>query len=107
DLGVELLHKLATLVAIPALTLMIVVDVAMRYIFNSPFEWAIEVYEALLLISFFGTLPYVTRKNGHIRMELLYTHFRGLLLRFSNVLWAAAGIFSCLALTWKVATEIP
>lgn len=107
DRAIELLHQLATLVLLPLLTGVITLDVIMRYIFNAPFDWALELNEALLLMMFFGTLPFVTRRNGHIRMELFYSRFRGAMLRLSHVLWSVAGMFTSLALAYKVLNEIP
>lgn len=107
DKGVDLLHGFAALICIPALTLVVTVDVVLRYIFNSPFDWAIEFNETMLLLILFGSLPFTTKVNGHIRMELIYRHFQGNMLRLANALWAAAGLFFSVLLAVRTAQQIP
>jgi TRAP-type C4-dicarboxylate transport system permease small subunit len=107
DRGVDLLHRFGALICIPALTLVVTVDVALRYLFNSPFDWSVEFNETMLLLILFGSLPYTTKVNGHIRMELLYRHFHGGMLRLANVLWASAGLFFSALLAVRTAQQIP
>ena len=46
--------------------------VIMRYIFNRPPAWIIEICEYLLLyITFFGT-AWLLRKEGHVRVDLFF-----------------------------------
>jgi TRAP-type C4-dicarboxylate transport system permease small subunit len=107
DRGTDALHWLAAVICIPALTIVITVDVVMRYVFNAPFDWSIEFNEACLLVILFGSLPYTTKVNGHIRMELIYRTFKGGVLRAANALWAMAGLFFSILLAIRTATEIP
>jgi len=106
DRGVDALHWFSAVCCIPALTIVITIDVVMRYVFNSPFDWAIEFNEAALLLILFGSLPYTTKVNGHIRMELIYRHFTGVTLRLANALWAMAGLFFSVLLAIRTAREI-
>ncbi len=101
------LHRFSSLICIPAMTVVITVDVVMRYVFNAPFAWAIEFNSACLLLVLFGSLPYTTKVNGHIRMELIYRNFSGLTLKMANALWAAAGLFFSTLLAIRTAHEIP
>ncbi|MBO6782050.1 MAG: TRAP transporter small permease [Alphaproteobacteria bacterium] len=107
DRGVDLIHAFGALVCIPVLTLIVTVDVVLRYAFNAPFDWAIEFNETMLLFILFGSLPFTTKVNGHIRMELLYRHFKGNLLRLANALWAMAGLFFSILLAVRTAQQIP
>lgn len=107
DLGVDGLHWFAAVICIPAMTAVITVDVVMRYVFNAPFDWSIEFNEACLLVILFGSMPYTTKVNGHVRMELIYRNFRGLTLRLANALWAMAGMFFAVLLAIRTAKEIP
>jgi TRAP-type C4-dicarboxylate transport system permease small subunit len=107
DRGTDLLHLFATCVCIPLLTAIVTADVTMRYLFNAPFDWSIEFNEILLTLILFGSLPFTTKVNGHIRMELLYRHFKGGVLRFATVLWAASGLFFSVLLAIRTANEIP
>lgn len=107
DRGVDALHWFSAVICIPALTSVITVDVVMRYVFNSPFDWSIEFNEAALLLILFGSMPYTTKVNGHVRMELIYRHFEGNMRRFANALWAMAGLFFSILLAIRTANEIP
>lgn len=107
DRGSDLLHLFATCVCIPLLTAIVTADVTMRYLFNAPFDWSIEFNETLLTLILFGSLPFTTKVNGHIRMELLYRHFKGGMLRLATVLWASAGLFFSVLLAIRTANEIP
>ena len=107
DKGADALHWLSAVICIPAMTAVITVDVVMRYIFNAPFDWSIEFNEAALLLILFGSLPYTTKVNGHIRMELIYRNFRGTALRLANALWAMAGLFFSILLGVRTVSEIP
>ena len=98
---------LGALVGVPALTIVITIDVILRYAFNSPFDWSIEFNEAVLLLVLFAGLPHATKINSHIRMELFYRHFRGVLRRVANILWAGIGLLFSALLTYRVAAEIP
>ena len=107
DKGADALHWVSAVICIPAMTAVITVDVVLRYIFNSPFDWSIEFNEAALLLILFGSLPYTTKVNGHIRMELIYRNFKGLALRLANALWAMAGLFFSVLLAIRTVNEIP
>ncbi len=50
--------------------LIIVYDVAMRYIFNSPTIWADEISCYLLVIISFLGAAYTDTKDGHIKVEM-------------------------------------
>ena len=107
DRGTDLLHVAATCICIPLLTAIVTADVTMRYLFNAPFDWSIEFNEVLLTLILFGSLPFTTKVNGHIRMELLYRHFKGGVLRLATVLWASSGLFFSVLLAIRTANEIP
>lgn len=107
DKGVDLIHAFGALICIPVLTIVVTTDVILRYAFKSPFDWAIEFNETMLLLILFGSLPFTTKVNGHIRMELLYRHFKGNLRRLANALWAMAGLFFSILLAVRTAQQIP
>jgi TRAP-type C4-dicarboxylate transport system permease small subunit len=101
------LFQVASLICLPALTLVITVDVFMRYVFNAPLIWSFEFSEIMLMIILFGSVPFTTKTNNNIRMELLYSRFRGRMLRFANVLWGASGLFFSVLLAVRTAEQIP
>lgn len=86
-------HMLASLVCIPAIAAIIVVDVFFRYFLNSPVFWAQDVTTLLLLLVFFGAQPLTYAEDVHIRMELLYG-------RFAPRIRQLVDIFSSLAIAF-------
>lgn len=60
-----------------------------RKFFSSPVPWVIEISSyALLYITFLG-MPWVLRKSGHVRVDLLYGLLNG---RRKNILNLAASV---------------
>jgi TRAP-type C4-dicarboxylate transport system permease small subunit len=49
-------------------------DVAMRYFFNAPTSWAIEIARYLMLATVFLPLAYVQQRRQHIKVELFMSH---------------------------------
>jgi len=62
------------LIVLPAISIVVIVDVILRYVFNDPFIWGLEFNEYALLLVFIMALPECTRQNGHIRMELVVSN---------------------------------
>ena len=46
---------------LPAITILVMIDVVLRYVFNSPFIWTLEFSEWSLLLVFLFALPECTR----------------------------------------------
>jgi TRAP-type C4-dicarboxylate transport system permease small subunit len=65
------LDRIGGLIVLPAVSIVVIIDVFLRYIFNSPFIWSLEFNEWMLLLIFAFAIPECTRQNGHVRMELL------------------------------------
>lgn len=58
-------------VLLVAMTLLTVVDVVGRYVFNSPVPGAFEATEIMLALAIFAGLPIVTARGEHVRVGLL------------------------------------
>ena len=56
------------------MAILICYDVAMRYFFNAPTSWAIEIAQYLMLSTFFLPLAYVQQKGTHIKVELFMSY---------------------------------
>jgi TRAP-type transport system small permease protein len=69
-----LLDMIGGWVVLPAITILVMVDVVMRYIFNAPFIWTLEFSEWSLLLVFLFALPECTRVDGHVRMDLVINY---------------------------------
>jgi TRAP-type C4-dicarboxylate transport system permease small subunit len=64
--------KIGAWIVLPAISVVMMTDVILRYVFNSPLIWGLEFGEWMLLFIFVAAIPECTRRHGHIRMELLY-----------------------------------
>ncbi len=51
------------------------VDVIMRYFFNRPSGWVLQISEYILLYIPFLAAAYVLREESHIRIDILLNHF--------------------------------
>jgi len=58
-------------VALLGIMLLMLVDVAGRYLFNAPVPGAGEVIELLMGITVFAALPLVTARGEHVRLDYL------------------------------------
>ncbi len=65
------LDRIGGLIVLPAISVVVIIDVFLRYVLNSPFIWSLEFNEWMLLLLFAFAIPECTRQNGHVRMELL------------------------------------
>lgn len=88
----SVLHGVGTLAVIPALIVMVAIDVLLRYGFNAPLLWGNEVGALLLLVVFFAGLPHCTDLGGHIRMELFYERMGPRGKHLADLLSALAGL---------------
>lgn len=60
-------------VAIPVLVIVITFDVFMRYLFNSPTDWAYELSYMLGTATISLGLPYVHYRSSHVRVDVIYS----------------------------------
>jgi TRAP-type C4-dicarboxylate transport system permease small subunit len=63
------------LVALVAMTLVTVVDVAGRYLLNRPLPGALELSELLMVFLVFGCFAYTELQNGHVDVDVLVNRF--------------------------------
>lgn len=92
-------------VALGGIVLMIVVDVILRYGFDRPLSFSIELVEvALSLVVFFG-ITVCTARRGHILIDILVTRFpeRVQATVESFVHFLGAGLFGIIA--WQIFTH--
>lgn len=73
----DLMDLIGGWIVLPAISLLVFVDVILRYAFNAPLVWSLEFNEWALLLVFAFALPECTRTNGHIRMDLVYNNLSG------------------------------
>lgn len=61
--------------ALVGMMLLTAVDVAGRYLFNTPIVGAFEVTEFLVLILIFSFIGYTQREKSHVSVDLLFSRF--------------------------------
>lgn len=80
------------------ITLAICAEVVLRYGFNRPLTWVVEISEyALLWMTFLGT-SWVLRQGGHVRVDILLHFFSPAALRASGLISSGCGILASLVL---------
>lgn len=80
------------------ITLAICAEVVMRYGFNRPLTWVVEVSEyALLWMTFLGT-SWVLRQGGHVRVDILMHALSAAALRVCGLVSAGSGIVASVVL---------
>ena len=80
------------------ITLAVCAEVLLRYGFNSPIAWVVEISEyALLWMTFLGS-SWVLRNGGHVRVDILLQFLPHPALRFCGLLSSASGVLTSLVL---------
>ena len=76
------------------------VDVLLRYCFNRPIHWMLEITEyAMLYIPFLGA-AFVLKEDGHIRVDLVITFLGERIRGWLNVATSFVGGVVMLTYTW-------
>jgi len=100
------LDRASAYVLLPVMTIIMLMEVIGRYVFNSPFIWSLEAIEHLLIIVLLFSIPECTRKNGHIRMDLLNRQMPATARRAVEALYALIGITVFVLIAKKAGGEI-
>lgn len=103
----RLLNGIGSYVVLPLLTLLITVDVVLRYVFNSPLSWGLEASRHILLLFFLFGLLESFRVGEHVSMELLTSKFSPFVVRMVSLLQAAILVYVFALIVKKVWNEIP
>jgi TRAP-type transport system small permease protein len=85
-------HEFGSMVVLPAMALIITVDVGARYFFNAPLPWGEEVNGLLLFLVLMLSMTFAWDQGRHIRMELVYVHLRGRWRLLADVATGVTGI---------------
>ena len=86
------LYRVAVYAALPALMVLVSLDVILRYVFNAPLPWGRDVNGLLLLITIFSALPRGWDQGYHIRMEVFYNRLGRRARIWADVATGAFGI---------------
>lgn len=96
------LQVFALLAGIMVTSLMLIVcaDVFLRYFFNAPIKWTIDVTEVCLLYITFLVAAWVLRNEGHTKMDLVITRLNPDTQAVINMITSIIGAFIWLLITW-------
>jgi len=89
----RLLYNFGVYGVLPALFLLVTLDVVLRYAFNAPLQWGRDANGLLLLMTLFSALPHAWDKGYHIRMEIIYGRLSSRWRSIADVFSAIAGFF--------------
>lgn len=81
------------IVLLPAMSVVVLLDVFLRYGFNSPFIWGMEFTEWALLLVFIFAIPACTQNHGHVRMELLIGNVGPYPQKLMSLFYCFSGLF--------------
>ncbi len=95
--------------------LVVSLDSVLRYAFNNPLGWVVEVNEYLLLYVTFLGAPWLLRQDGHVRVDLLFAYMSERTARRLTLWTSVLGAAACLVLcvfgcqsTWEAfVRELP
>jgi TRAP-type C4-dicarboxylate transport system permease small subunit len=76
----------------------ICIDVVMRYMFNNPMGWVIEVCEYLLLYITFLGAAWLLRENGQVRVDIVMMLLPAATERYFMIVTSFAAAVACLIL---------
>ncbi len=113
ELGVKILRKILSIfdylldgmaflagIILVFIMLSVCVDVIMRYFFSRPLIWVTEITEALLLyITFLGT-AWLLRKEGHVKVDIIFNRLSLRTRSCLGVIGSLIGIVISLSLIW-------
>ncbi len=80
-------------IILPMIATIVLIDVILGYVFNSPFIWTLEFSEWWLLLVFAFALPECTRRHGHIRMDLIYGRLPRRIKQYFSAVYSGLGIW--------------
>ncbi len=99
-IGVANVLSLAGLVA---MTIITVVDVAGRYLFNRPLPGALELSELLMVFLVFGAFAVTELRNGHVDIDVVVNRMPPRARACSETLAAVLSTAFWGAITWRTA----
>ena len=97
------LYNIGVYGTLPAMFVLVTLEVVLRYAFNAPLQWSRDANGLLLLITLFSALPHAWDRGYHIRMEIIHARMSARWRSAADVLSAMAGfVFFALLSTQAV-----
>lgn len=82
-----------------------VFEVVARYFFGAPTTWSEEAVQYALSVVIFGALPEITRRNGHIAIDVVPEMLTGASARWLGRFNVAIAAAACAISAWIAASE--
>jgi TRAP-type C4-dicarboxylate transport system permease small subunit len=93
-------------VAMILIMAIVVCDVALRYVFNAPLQWAYDLISLYLMAGiFFLALSDAYAHNAHVSVDILLTNATPTARRLSEILSTVVGIVLFSLITWVGTTR--
>lgn len=91
--------------ALAAMLLLVVNEVAMRYFFNAPTTWSMDVNQWLFALATMMALPEITRVNGNVAITILIERMPEQRRRLAMRLILLVSFVACLVACYIAGTE--
>lgn len=95
QLGVQL-----AMIGLALIVASYIIEVVLRYGFDSPTRWSADLVSYLLLFITFMALPQVTNSGGHVAVTVLLERLSPSRQQVAARVIAVCGLIVCLFLTW-------
>ena len=104
DSAIGIMARLSDVILV-FLMLSVCADVILRYFFNRPQAWIVEISEYLLLYITFLGAAWVLRKEGHVIVDILIDRLTPRTRATLGIISSVIGTFVCLVVFWFGALE--
>jgi TRAP-type C4-dicarboxylate transport system permease small subunit len=81
-------------------TLSVCAEVFLRYFLGRPTVWVVEIAGYTLLYITFLVVAWVQRKEGHVKMDLVFNQLNPIVQSVVNVITSLICTAACFILTW-------
>ncbi len=81
--------------------LFVTYEVTMRYLFNSPTTWVLEISIYVTMASTFLSLAYALREKAHVKVDFITNYLSGRTLILLEIFTSLLAILYCLILGWE------
>ena len=81
--------------------LFVTYEVIVRYVFNSPTIWVMEISIYVTMASTFLSLAYALREKAHVKVDFITNYLSGPTLILLEIFTSLLAIFFCLIMGWE------
>ena len=83
-----------------------IAEVVMRYFFNRPISWMLEVLAySLVWITFLG-VAWLLKREGHVNMDIFLVRFKPRTRCLVNIITSVLGVLICAVLVWSTTENL-